>query len=297
VIKLKSDMSEVAAFVGAAEGYLGSIETPIYLDDLLRICHAKTKEKFNAEAAVFAAATKSISHAFEWGAAGINSAPGTAPIKPTSPLGRLWYHSFPGRAGRRKIDFEFRASRVPVPLPDPDSSGLDEDFLSSQGPSRRHFFYWKAPMMEYGIPVEIKPKYAKALFIPLGGATSPNPRAEARGYAMTSKAVRMVPGRRFAGQFSAYWEAWWTTAGYKDIQLTAQAVANNDSRAVIPDTSAEARKYVGGVSKKAFRLDVSTARAKARMEMANRTRKRRRLARAAENKELGGGKKFTGGNS
>ena len=79
MIKMKSDLSEVAAFVGAAEGYLGSIETPIYLDDLLRVTHAKTKEKFNADAAVFAATTQSISHAFEWGAAGINSAPGTPP--------------------------------------------------------------------------------------------------------------------------------------------------------------------------------------------------------------------------
>lgn len=294
MIKWKADLSQVAAFIGTAEGFLDTLETPIYLDDLLKITHAKTSETFNQSAATYAAATKDISHVFEWGTVGINPAPGTAPLNPLNPLSRLWVHQFPGRGGKRSIDFEFRASRVLVPLPNPNTSGLDADFLESKGPQRRHFFYWKAPIMEYGIPVEIKPKYAKALFIPLGGATSADPRASARGYAMTSQAITMVPGEKFAGNFTGFWVAWWTTYGYQEISLLTQKLVDGDADAVVADTQMEARRYVAGVTKKEFSLLVKDARAKARMEAAKRSRARRRAA-SRSGKQIKSSKTFRKG--
>lgn len=297
MIKWKTDLSEVAAFTGSTQGYTDYLQTPIYLDDVLRISHAKVMDDFNDAAVVYAASTKAIAHAFEWGAGGINSAPGTPTIDPLNPLARLWVHTFVGHAGRRKVDFEFRASRVAVPLPNPDASGLDEDFLAERGPQRRHFFFWKAPIMEYGIPVEIKPKYAKALFIPLSGAESLDPRANERGYIMTTRAVKMVPGQQFAGRFTAFWQLWWTTEGYKRMSLLAQEVSNMDSSDIVATNSIEARRYVHGVVNKPFTLQASTARAKARMEMANKSRARRRVASGAERKEAAasGGEVFKKG--
>lgn len=236
-------------------------------------------------------ATGKINHVFEWGAVGINDAPGATPINPTSPMARLWTHQLVGRGAVKSIDFQYRASHVPVPLPDADSTGIDAEYLSGDtGPKRRHVFHWKAPIMELGIAVNIKPKYAKALFIPLrGNPMTDNEKVIERGFAMTSRAVTMVPGEQFAGEFSKFWIAWWNTEGRTLIEEAAQKAIADDSMDTIATTGTEARRYVGGAKNKPFSLQVSLARNSARLEIAERSKRRRRSARLRAAREDGQG--------
>jgi hypothetical protein len=82
-----------------------------------------------------------LSHMYEWNRAG-------------DPNARLWKQNLRGGGKNRRIDFEFKASRKIVPVPDE---------LKAVGVEQRHVFYWKAPIMEYGLPVVISPKVAKVL--------------------------------------------------------------------------------------------------------------------------------------
>ena len=266
------DDSELAAFIGTSEGFLETIKTPIYLDDLLNYSHHKTTPQFDMAAAAYAMATKNLNHVYEWGTSGINEG-GSIRLDPLSPAAKLWHHMLSGRGSHRTITFEFRASVVPVPPPDPDEAGIDASYADKFS-ARKHIFYWKAPMMEFGIPVVIKPKYAKALFIPLNGQYNGDDFDSSRGFTMTTKAVQMVPGERFRGMFSAFWEAWWSTQGEISMVELAQQVATADS-SIIADSSMEARRYVKGPTKRTFTVAVSSARAAARMRMAAMQARRR----------------------
>jgi hypothetical protein len=272
VIKTTYDSAELAAFIGSSEGYLETLKTPVYLDDLLNYSHAKVTPQFDAAAAAYAMSTKNLGHVYEWGTAGINEG-GTMRLDPLSPGARLWHHLLRGRGSHRTIDFEFRASVVPVPPPDPDAAGIDSNYANKLS-GRKHIFYWKAPMMEYGIPVVIKPKYAKALFIPLNGQYNGDNFDAKRGFTMTTKAIQMVPGEKFRGMFSAFWEVWWNTQGEISMVNVARAVAEGDT-SVIANSSMEARAYAKGGTKKTFMLSVSSSKATAKMKMAAAQAKRR----------------------
>ena len=287
MILMSMDDSEVAAFVGSTEAYLGSVSTPVYLDDLLRYAHANASKLFDEHAAAYAGATQKINHMYEWGTQGINPTPGATPLNPLSPMARLWRHRFTGRGGSRKIDYEFRASMVPVPLPLPGGAGAADSKL----PSRKHIFYWKAPIMEYGITVQIKPRYAKALWIPLRGEpmTEDN-RAIERGFIMTKKTITTVPGRRFAGEFSKLWVGWWSTEGVAAIDGIAQTAVNTDAESVIASNSMRARRYIRGGRNKSFNLNVETSKAQAKAEIlaSSRARGARATALSAKEKLMGG---------
>lgn len=82
-----------------------------------------------------------FSHMYEWNRLG-------------DPNSRLWRHVLQGGGKLRKSRFEFKASKTVVPV-DPK--------LKAVGVEQRHIFYWKAPVMEYGLPVRISRKVAKAL--------------------------------------------------------------------------------------------------------------------------------------
>ena len=294
MIITKMDDSELAAFIGSTQAFLGEVKTPVYLDDLLRYAHATAAKRFDEHAAAYATATQKINHMFEWGTEGINPTPTAPALNPLSPMARLWRHKFTGRGGQRKIDYEFRASMVPVPLPLPSSQDESSSYEDgSKLPSRKHIFYWKAPVMEYGITVHIKPRYAKALWIPLRGEpmTEDN-RAIERGFVMTKKTITNVPGRRFAGEFTKLWVGWWSTEGTILIDTIANEASSTDAAAVIASNSMKARRYVRGGRLKRFSLNVDTARATAQAQMLAESKSRRARANAMEDKEKLTGSRF-----
>lgn len=296
MIKLEIDTSEVADFIGRAEGLTEVIRTPIYLDDILRIGHFKAAEQFDIDAAAYATASQKLNHMYEWGTQGINEAPGMPLLPPTSPSAMLWRHKMTGgQTAEKGIEFDFRASRVPVPLPTPETTGIQEEYMTgNRKPSRRHIFYWKAPIMEFGIPVTIKPVYSQALWIPLkGNPMTQDTRAIKRDYIMTKKTVRMVPGQQFMGQFTKFWMTWWGGLGMGLINMAAQTGVDTDTATVMDEAGKMrgVRLYSGGAQQRAFSLKVKSSRAQAKAMLLARTKGRRAEAAVSRNMQtMPGGK-------
>lgn len=289
-VRMDADLSQVAEFVGSAEGWAGYTETPYYIDDLLRAAHNVTAKEFDKETAVMATATGNLSHMYEWGTVGINPAPGKMRLNPTSKAAKLWRHNLLGSSKSKTIGFTFRPSIVSVPLPTARTSGIKGSSVKAM-PYRKHFFYARPWITELGTTVIIKPKYAKALFIPFYGNPSryADQRSIKRGYVMTSHALKVTPGKTLAGNFTAHWYGWWNVSGREIMDTTAGAIVDGDSRAVIKTSgkSRALRTYRGGNKANTFSLQVSAAKAVAQALMKSRSNKRA-VAELEENIDIMG---------
>jgi hypothetical protein len=184
-----------AAYYGA--GYIDGIAssiTTIYIDDAMQ--YATTHlgglfERAMDTAARFA--PERYNHVYEWGETyGSRETVGV-------PEYRLWRLKYGGGRGRRTVGFEFLPSHRPSPI---------EPQLLEPGKKGRvvnegvHIFTWKAPIMEYGLPVTIMPQLAKKLaFVdPQTGKL-----------VFTSRTITDVPGKdKLEGNFTTFYTAWWT---------------------------------------------------------------------------------------
>lgn len=263
-VELKANFDELADFIGSAQGWGDRIKTPYYIGELIKAAHGIAANRFNTEAAAVAVPL-GFRHMYEWGTAGINPTDNSPSISPNSKYARLWIHRLTGQGANRGIDFTFRPSTVPVPR-DPMLP------TSSNHESKKHIFFGKAWITEFGIPVVIKPKIAQALMIPirdgdvsaLSGTRYSNKRAADRGYFMYNNTVH-VPGSENAGNFSMFWQTWWNTEGKVVIDQTTSAIVDQNASAIINTGRVSSLgRYVGGKSlNKTFKLRVETAKAKA----------------------------------
>src|SRR5574338_263303 len=153
------------SFLGSGVAIADTVVTKIFINDLVDYAYALTTNDFNRDAAAYAIATKKINHMFEWGSAGINPIPNGPSLNPNSAVARLWRHTIKGPSTNKIIGFDFKPSKVPVPLPTPPDGVSLEEWRRNQ-PKRKHIFHWKAAIMELGTPVTIKPRYGEAMFIP-----------------------------------------------------------------------------------------------------------------------------------
>lgn len=268
-VDINFDFSDIATFVGQGEAFAGVVDSKFYIDEVLRKAHNVAAVDFNRETAAYAIATHAIDHMYEWGTAGINPAPGTPRISPTSKAAMLWRHKLTGgNSASKGIDFEFKPSLLPVPLPTARTAGISGQNIK-QWPARRYTFAARPWITEYGVTLHIRPRYATVLFIPLRGEPmTSDPRAIKNNFIMTSHAVSVTPGKQLRGNFQTWWEGWWNKRGYgvmeKDIDLTVNGDMNTVIRAT--GTRGRAHSYVGGARTKPFTLQVATARAKASAE-------------------------------
>lgn len=290
MIRLEMQTAELADFIGSTQGLTDVIQTPIYLDDVLRIGHAQAARHFDQETSAYAAATQKLNHMYEWGTTGINPAPNTPRLNPVGKNARLWNHKLAGgQRASKSIEYEFRASKIPVPLPTPRTAGIAKDAMAGKvQPKRRHIFYWKAPITEYGIPVHIKPVNAQALFIPLrGNPQTSDRRSIKRNYIMTKNTVTMVPGASLAGQFTKWWVTWWGTKGLGVIDGAAAVAVNTDAEQTVAASGRPraARRYSRGTKAKTFTAQVSTARAEAKARLLVESKNRRLAAEAQQQAE------------
>lgn len=263
---IQADFSELAKFIGSAEGWASEVDTPYYMADLLRSAHGIAAKAFDAETAAVAAAGNGLGHMYEWGTVGINPAKDTPALNPTSRAAKLWAHKLDGNGTNRKIDFVFRPSVVPVPLPEDIGTANNV-----QAPKRRYTFAARPWITEYGVPVVIKPKYAKVLFIPHYGMDGGvDERANIRGYSITPYAVTTVPGKTNAGNFTRHWYAWWNSEGAAVIDETIDKIVEGEMKAIIYSGTGAGRSlrtYKKGISTKAFSLQVADALAQAKATM------------------------------
>lgn len=286
-MELQTDLTELADFIGSAEGFAGEVDSRYYIDEVLRTAHAAASKVFDTDTAVVATATQSLNHMYEWGTAGINPAPGAPRLSPTSARAKLWRHRLTGgKSPNKGVDFIFKPSVVPVPLPTPRTSGISSGSVKVW-PSRRHTFMARPWITEYGVSVQIKPKYAKALFIPLRGETTGDPRAMRNGFIMTRNSVTVTPGKRLQGNFLSHWYGWWNSTGYAMINDHIEALAEKDMKTVVRASGkkGKAHKYSKGAQTKQFTLRVQSAKAAAQAEMKSLSGGRLAEDTFAENKD------------
>ena len=269
-IQFKGDFSQLAEFIGSAEGWSDSIKTPYFIGEMLKAAHSGAKKMFDKETAALAATgVLNISHMYEWGTAGINEGKGTPKLSPNSRLAKLWQHKLSGRGASRKIDFIMLPSKQPVPLPN--TSGMT---FAGKGkpPSRRYTFAARPWVTEYGIPTVIRPTAASALFIPANSDMKPtgvgrysNQRALARGYFMYPHPV-VIRERKGTGQFTTHWHAWWNSEGKAIISEGMDKIVDGTARRNIY-TGLQRYSGIKKGSLKAFNLEVANAKARANARM------------------------------
>lgn len=216
------NLGEVAQLIGTIYGIEKSVKTNIYIDHLMRAAHAEAASQFNKDIAAQAIATQRFNHMYEWGTAGINKGRTSRNMNPLNPDAMLWKHRLTGGRGKHKgIDWTFRASKVPVPQPTTAKTKVAREYLDKLS-GRKHIFYWKAPIIESGMKVMLRPKYAKAIFVPFyGKPRSPklSERDRERGFIFHKGPLLNVPshgsiqGRDLKGNFTAFWEQWWNSTG------------------------------------------------------------------------------------
>lgn len=205
-VTIQPDLTEVDAAMEFVRTMSMEIRTSRWQDPVLRYAHSQMAQRFDTFMDGFAITNpKSFHHVYEWRMLG-------------QPAGRLWVHKLRGRGGSMEATWEWRPSKTNIPTPqerkakaspgDPIKFVSDEDIARLS--KRKYKFTWKAPVMEYAIPVIIYPVDAKKLFVPTLGAR--------RGYVMVDAASPQNPGgNATTGAFSQAWTAWWNTAAPKEF--------------------------------------------------------------------------------
>lgn len=263
-LNLKADFSQLARLVGTVKGYSSAVESDIYINDLLKVAHQIAAKEFNAAVASVAIAAsgtpKSLSHMYEWGTIGINKGRTTRAMQPTNPDAMLWTHVMKGRGRAKTIDFKFRPSTVPVPQPTTAKTKVARKYLDRLN-GKQYKFHWKAPVMEFGTTVHLKPNKAKMIFVPFyGKPKTRNAYDIKRGFLFHKGPLNSVPGKTVKGNFSSFWIGWWASAGAKSMKDNTKTAVALHAGKVIHTKAGTMRGVRSGKSgMKTWSYDVSVA--------------------------------------
>lgn len=177
------------------------MNTDRHLNTVTRAAFEVLAEQFNMATHVAArAAVGEFHHVYEWEHIGF-------------PGFQLWRNQLNGRGGQRRVTWGWRASKTTVPTQTniyggprfEHSKGFDPEKLN-----RIHIFVWKAPMMEYGVRVTVRPKLSNVLVFPNpdlkgSGAFGYQPKP----VTFSPHPVTSTPGEQVQGNFTAWFVAWW----------------------------------------------------------------------------------------
>jgi hypothetical protein len=236
-----SNLDVLGELLGQLEGLDPAMKNPRYIQDILTVAHNESSEAFDL-AAASAASTGYLQHVFEYGNPGITEG---KPVfhNPTEPEARLYIHKMRGSGGNQNIMYSFRAATQRNPSMTVANTGASSKYLRKL--SRRKYVFWnRAFVMETGRPVSIKPKNGEFLFIPLRGQESKtgDDRATKRGFILTKKGVKTVPGRSTKGQFTSFWMGWWSGSGDEMMVKSAARQVEQDIEKVRVELDAVAKK-------------------------------------------------------
>ena len=198
-VEVAADFSEMGFTMGLISGMTKEVRTDRYLGDVISYVHAQLARDFDTHMDFAVEAfPRRFSHVYEW-----DNNPGDDRSRD-----RLWEQRLLGRGGNRSATWTWKASVRPIPTPqeraqnpnDPISLVPPEELAKLS--NRRYIFYWKAPIMEYDSGVNIRPKYAKALFIPTGDPSKP--------FVFANEFRNLQPGgEQSTGAFTSEWTQWW----------------------------------------------------------------------------------------
>lgn len=211
--KIFTNLEALGDVIGALRGIGDGVEADEYMEGVIRQAHGHAANAFNMAAAA-TAKTGSIAHMYEFSTPGITKGQALHP-DPTSPDARLWIHTLIGHGGSMELGYSFRLARERNPRPTTADTGVASKYIAKL--SRRKYVFWnKAMVMETGRPVEIKAHNSDFLFVPFYGEPPTNPLYN-RGYLMwdSTRLGPLIahPGAQTKGNFTAFWQGWWASAG------------------------------------------------------------------------------------
>ncbi|UGL63052.1 hypothetical protein SEA_BARTHOLOMUNE_52 [Streptomyces phage Bartholomune] len=198
---INADTVEVSALTGFLTSLSAKVGMDVNTGPVIKFAHGRMSERFDAYMSVIApAAPGQFHHVYDWGRIGV-------------PQAQLWKNVLRGRGSERYASFEFRASVLPVPLPEGDKVPF----------KRKHRFIYKAMVMEYNMAVTIRPKRAKMLAFPVDDRII---------FTKGPVQVQNPGGAATTGAFTAAWTSWWSGAG-------AEQVFNNEIRRTLENDFSE----------------------------------------------------------
>ena len=233
-LSMNIDLEELAKVDGALRGMTKTVRTDRFLDDIITATHANLANRFNMDMDIAAASMPDkFHHVYEWGMLS---------------EGRLWKHKLKGHGGNRLAAWDWKASKVPIPSPQErasntkDPMSLVPDKKVKRFSDRKHVFIWKAPVMEYNIPVTIKPVYAKRLVFPVWDPKDPLRSA-------SSVTIANPGGVSTNGAFTSYWASWWSTVAPNVMESTInQEIEQGIEQATMAAIAKGSRKATVGLS-------------------------------------------------
>lgn len=142
MFNINSDSGKMIDVAQMIDGVAGAIKTDAHINDVLKNANIILTGEFVLHMSREALANvQELGHMFEWRRVG-------------DPSARLWKHILRGSGRNRQLTFTFKASKSTVPV---------SEALRAVGVKQRHVFVWKAPVIEFGLPVRISPVVARAL--------------------------------------------------------------------------------------------------------------------------------------
>lgn len=198
-IDIEADMDNGYMMLGYVSGLSTEVKTDRYIGSVITYAHDRMAQHFDENIDQVARGNDAnFSHVYENRMLGV-------------PQGRLWQHQLSGRGAARQATWKWLPSTQPILTPeerkaahnpnDPISEVDDADLERLSG--RDYYFTWKAPVMEYGLTVNIVAKNAKALFIPTFGVDN--------GFIFRKSSNNQMQNKG-AGRFSGFWAQWWSSS-------------------------------------------------------------------------------------
>ncbi len=204
-VGFNADISEASALSGFLKELSTKIGTSRHIGPVLKYTHSLMSDEFTEYMSVVSAAQPSrLHHVYEWGQVG-------------DPTAKLWEDKLIGGGNNRTATFTWKASKQIVPV---------RDDFREKGVKAIHVFVWKAPVMEYGKDIVIRPKRGKFIAY-FTGPTDPETKYKMQ---VTSNPITVTdPGGKLTkGSFTREYVSWWSGAG-------AQAVFENKIRRVLEE--------------------------------------------------------------
>lgn len=186
-VSVQANTAEASFVAGAMNGMSVSINTNAYIDPVLKLVHAQLEQRFELWIDALAAARpKELHHVYEWGQLG-------------QPNGRLWESVLRGRGRERVATIIWKASKKASPVPEQ---------LLEPGPTGKsvkpgvHIFYWKAPVMESGARITVRPQLSDNKTLAFVGRDG---NIKFRNKPMTFTAGGGMTTGRFTAAYQTYW--------------------------------------------------------------------------------------------
>jgi len=231
-VDFSMDEGETGIVNGYIKGIADNISTRRYVDGAVEFATQQLSRKFEEEADIAAASNEGrehFYHVYNWGDTyGDRSLVG-------SPANRLWKLVSVGQGKNRAIGFTF--------LPETRPSPIEPELLELGVNPGVHIFTWKAPVMEYGIPVNIRPK--------LPGVKGMSFVKDGVVYYRQGE-VNTTPGyKTTTGVFSSFFVTWWSQVAPGEYErnvkpmLEADVIRPGDLSKIAKQATRRRRKDLG----------------------------------------------------